>query len=139
MGHNPYEAPVIDANRSVISWTVPDFNTGNYMQIQPGATHFKLALHVSVLSDFVFNATLGKYQFVNPVENIKNASAFSTAIPVVGHVGEDTTLTADLGFSTPVPTTAGVLISIGVLFYQQINTQFYPMSRNNALQIVKVA
>ncbi len=134
----PFEAPELDANRSVTTWIVPNFNTGNYMQIPLGATHFKLALHTAVLSDYVFDSTDGSYQFVNPVENKQNATAFSSEIPVVGSVGTDITLTTDLGFSTPIPATAGVLIAIGILFYQEINDQFYALARNNALQIVKV-
>ncbi len=134
----PFEAPELDANRSVTTWTVPDFNTGNYLQVPLGATHFKLALHTAVLSDYVFDSTEGAFQFVNPVENKQNATAFSTEIPVVGSVGTDITLTTDLGFSTPIPATAGVLIAIGILFYQEINSQYYALARNNALQIVKV-
>jgi len=30
------------------------------------------------------------------------------------------------------------LIAIGILFYQEINSQYYALARNNALQIVKV-
>jgi len=134
----PYDAPELDANRSVTTWTVPDFNTGNYMQVPLGATHFKLALHTAVLSDYVFDSTDGEYQFVNLVENKQNATAFSNEIPIVGSVGADIALTTDLGFSNPLPATAGVLIAIGILFYQEINGQFYALARNNALQIVKV-
>lgn len=135
----PYEAPAIDANRSVVTWTVPDFNVQNYMQVPNGATHFRLVLHAAVLSDYAFDASNGIYQFVAPEVHLHNASAFSAQLPVVGSVGADTTLSVDLGFTTIVPPTAGVLIGLAVLFYQEINGLYYTLANNNALQIVKVA
>jgi hypothetical protein len=134
----PYAAPTLDANRSVVTWTVPDFNVQNYMQIPNGATHFRLGLHAAVLSDYAFDSANSEYQFVLEEENLRNASAFSAQLPVVGSVGADTTLSVDLGFTTPVPATAGVLVGIAVLFYQEINGLYYSLANNNALQIAIV-
>jgi len=134
----PYEAPAIDSNRSVVTWTVPDFNTQNYIRIPNGATHAKLALHVSILSDFIFDPTEGNYKFVHPAENTRNTMVVSSEFALAGDVGSDINLTADLGLTAALPLTAGVLISTGILFYQQINGLFYILANNNALQIVKV-
>jgi len=135
----PYDAPVIDANRSVVSWTVPDFNTQNYIRIPNGASHARLVLHATILSDFIFDSSDGAYQFVHPEENTKNTLAFSSEFALAGDIGSDTNLSVDLGLPAALPVTAGVLISIGILFYQQINGLFYALANNNALQIVKIS
>ena len=134
----PYEPPVLDTDRNIISWMVPDFNTQNYIQIPEGATHARLVLHAAVLSDFAYDSNDGKYQFLHPEENQRNATAYSGEFPLVGMIGSDTSLSVDLGLASPLPATAGVLIGIGILFYQQINGLYYALANNNALQIVKV-
>jgi hypothetical protein len=134
----PYDAPVIDSNRSVVTWTVPDFNTQNYIRIPNGASHAKLVLHATILSDFIFDTSDGAYQFVHPEENTRNTTAMSSEFALAGDVGSDISLTADLGLTSALPVTAGVLISTGILFYQQINGLFYTLANNNALQVVKV-
>ena len=134
----PNDPPVLDTNRSVISWTIPDFNTQNYIQMPNGASHVRLVLHAAVLSDFVYEPTEGTYQFLHPDENERNATAYSAEIPLAGMVGGDTNLSVDLGLASALPFTAGVLIGIGILFYQEINGLYYALANNNAFQIVKV-
>lgn len=134
----PYDSPAIDVNRSVVTWSVPDFNTQNFIQIPNGATHARLILHASILSDYVFNAGEGAYRFVHPEENQKSVSAYSTEFALNGMVGNSIELTADLGLSTALPQTAAVLVGTGILFYQQINGLFYALANNNAFQIAKV-
>jgi hypothetical protein len=135
----PYSTPVVDANRSEVTWTVPDFNTQNYIQIPNGATHARLVLYTTILSDYVFDQTEGMYKFVHPEENERSASAYSPEFALNGMVGSDITLTADLGLSSALPTTAGVLIGTGILFYQQINGLFYALANNNAFQLSRIA
>ena len=131
----PQGAPTIDVNRSVVSWTVPDFNTQNYIQIPIGATHARLVLHTAVLSDYVYDTAQRAYQFVHPAENERSASAYSAEFPLVGMVGNDISLSADLGLSAALPSTAAVLVGTGILFYQQINGLYYALANNNAFQL----
>ncbi len=51
----PYDAPSLDANRSIATWVVPDFNTDDFINKSEGATHFKLVLNTTVLSDYSYN------------------------------------------------------------------------------------
>ena len=134
----PTEAPVLDANRSVITWTVPDFNTQNHIKIPNGATHARLVLHAAVLSDFVFDQAEQTFGFLHPAENELSMTVYGAEFPLTGMVGGATVLTADLGLSAALPATAGVLIGTGILFYQQINGLFYALANNNAFQIAKV-
>jgi len=132
----PYDKPTLDANRSVATWVVPDFNTSNYVAAPEGATHFKLLLISTVLSDYTY---VGKgYEPTNPIENEVNGMAESSEIPIGGMVGSDTTLTVDLGFAAALPGTVGVINAVGIIFYQEINTQFYELASDNALRLIWV-
>ncbi len=133
-----YTAPTLDANRSIATWLVPDFNASNYIKPPEGATHFKLILVSTVLSNYTYNPGLKKYEPVEPTENTVNGINYSNAIPIAGQVGADTTLTVDLGFSNVLPNTVGVIMATGILFYQQINTELYELSSTNAMRISAV-
>ncbi len=134
----PNVAPALDANRSIATWEVPDFNTSTYIQAPEGATHFKLVLASTVLSDYTFNTTSKKYEATNSDDNETNGIAFSTEIPIEGMVGADTTLTVDLGFTAALPATVAVINAIGIIFYQEINTLFYELASDNAMKIASI-
>jgi len=127
----------LDANRDIATWVIPDFNTDDSMDIPEGATHFKLILASTVLSDYTYHAQKG-YEPVNEAENEVNGIAMSTEIPLGGMVGSDTTLTVDLGFGAALPATVGVVNAIGIVFYQEINTLYYELASDNALKIALV-
>ena len=130
----PYPIPTLDANRSVATWVVPDFNTSNYVAAPEGATHFKLLLISTVLSDYTYVVGKG-YEPTNPTENEVNGIAESSEIAIGGMVGSDTTLTVDLGFAAALPGTVGVINAVGIIFYQEINTQFYELASDNAMRV----
>lgn len=134
----PYSAPNLDVNRSIATWVVPDFNTNDYINAPEGATHFKLLLTSSVLSDFTYVIDRKVYEPLHEAENEAHGIEFSTAIPLSGLVGSDTTLTVDLGFSSPLPATVGVITGIGIIFYQEINSEYYELSSENAMKIAMI-
>ncbi|WCO03168.1 hypothetical protein [Psychroserpens ponticola] len=134
----PNTAPTLDANRSVATWVVPDFNASNYINAPEGATHFKLVLVSTVLSDYAFNTPLGKYEATNADENETNGIAFSAELPLDGMVGADTTLTVDLGFAAALPATVAVINAVGIIFYQDINSLFYELASDNAMKIESI-
>jgi hypothetical protein len=128
-----------DANRNVLTWSIPDFNTDNYINAPEGATHFTLVLAAAVLSDYTFvNPGLG-YEPTNPAENETNGLMFSSEIPLGGMVGSATTLTVNLGFASALPATVGVLVAVGVVFYQEVNGNYYELASDNAMRIGLVA
>lgn len=134
----PFGDPSLDANRSIATWVVPDFNTDTYIKPPDGATHFKLLLGSTVLSDYVYEPSLKSYEPTNEAENVVNGIDFSTEIPLGGLVGADTTLTVDLGFGSALPATVGVVVSIGIIFYQEVNGTMYEFASDNAMRIVLV-
>lgn len=131
----PFVPPVLDANRNQVTWSIPDFNTANYINPPEGATHFKLVLAVTALSDFVYNTSLKGYEPVNPIENEANNTVMTPEIQLGTDIGAVTSLTADLGFTSALPATVAVIINLGIIFYQQINTQFYELASDNAMSL----
>ncbi|WP_299671795.1 hypothetical protein [uncultured Polaribacter sp.] len=134
----PFSAPILDANRSVATWVVPDFNASDYLNLPEGATHFKLVLATTVLSNYVYNTSIKKYEPTNVAENETNGFTYSAEIPITGEVGSDTTLIVDLGFAAALPATVGVVSAIGIVFYQEINGLFYELSSGNAIKIITI-
>lgn len=132
----PYDTPTLDTNRNIATWVIPDFNTSNYMSLPEGATHFKLILIATVLSDYTYSNGIGVgYEPVNSAENEIYGMSQSSEIPLGGMVGSDTTITVDLGFSAALPATVGVVVGIGIQYYQEINSQFYELASDNALKL----
>lgn len=131
----PFAQPAIDVNRSKVTWTIPDFNTDDYIHAPEGATHFKLILGICALSDFVFNTAIADYEPENPDENELYDIVYSSEIALGGAVGSVTTLEANLGLVSPLPATAGTVVSLGIVFYQEVNGLFYELASDNAMTI----
>jgi len=53
-------------------------------------------------------------------------------------VGTPISLSVDLGFSSALPASVGVVSAVGIIFYQEINSQFYELASDNAMRIVIV-
>lgn len=127
-----------NANRDVITWNIPDFDTGSYVVPPSGATHFRLVLVASTLSDYAYTNPSVGYEPVNLAENTKNALAFSAYIPLGGMVGSATSLVADIGIGAALPATVATMVGVGVVFYQDVNGSFYDLASDNAMQIAAV-
>jgi len=134
----PYDKPTLNANRDVATWTVPDFNTDNFITKPEGATHCRLVLASGLLSNYQWESALASYEPVNEDENSKGDVAYSADISLQGDVGAVTTLTVDLGIGAALPATVANLVSIGIIFYQEINGQLYELASGNAMKLVVV-
>ena len=134
----PYAKPSLNANRDIITWVVPDFNTDSFITKPEGATHFRLVLSAGLVSEYEYVAELRGYEPVNDDENAIGKAVFSADIPLVGMVGSDTTLVVDLGIGAAVVATTATIAAIGIVFYQEINGQFYELASGNAMKIATV-
>ena len=132
----PSDPPVLDANRNEITWTVPDFSTDSFINVPEGASHCRLLLVSTVLSNYVYNASTREFEATNPSENGTNEIAFSPYITLGGGmVGVDTILTNNLGFAAALPATVAVVNAVGIIFYQEVNGQHYELASDNAMRI----
>ena len=134
----PNTAPTVSAGRDSLSWTVADFNTQAFVRAPEGATHFKLVLAGGYLSNYQYQMMMGLYEPENPNVNAIGGVSYSDAIPLGGMVGADTTLTLDLSSVGTVPVTSILLGAVGIVFYQQVNADFYELAQNNAMKVVVI-
>lgn len=134
----PFGMPTLDVNRSVIQWEIPDFNADSNTTPPEGSTHFRLVLAACVLSDYVFSNLTKDYRPVSADENEVGGVDYSEPIAITGMVGSETILKVDLGFTTVLPATVGVVIAIGIVFYQELQGVYYELASDNTLVIAKV-
>jgi hypothetical protein len=134
----PYKLPSLNANRDVVTWIIPDFNTDSFITTPEGATHFRLVLAAGLVSDYKYVSALNAYEPVDESENAIGKTIESAAIPLVGDVGSDTTLTIDLEVGAPVVATTATIAAIGIVFFQDINGEFYELASGNAMKIATV-
>jgi len=95
-------------------------------------------LSAGLVSEYEYVAELRGYEPVNDDENAIGKAVFSADIPLVGMVGSDTTLVVDLGIGAAVVATTATIAAIGIVFYQEINGQFYELASGNAMKIATV-
>ncbi|HWZ21156.1 MAG TPA: hypothetical protein VNW06_00805 [Cytophagaceae bacterium] len=134
----PYVASVAVGNYSA-TLAIPDFNTGSLINPPPNATHFKMFLHISVLSEFDYDIVTNKYQPVNPELNTLHAMSSTDYLPLGGMVGAATLLQTILGDVEELPPTAVLVVCMGIEFYQSVTGGgYYSFASNDAMKIVLV-
>ncbi|OBX24069.1 MULTISPECIES: hypothetical protein [Bizionia] len=131
----PYTLPEIDPARDLAKWKVLDFNTDAFITAPEGATHFKLVLAAGYVSNYSYEAATNTYEPVDETVNGLGGTDTSAAIPIGGMVGGDTTLTVDLTALGAIPVTSALFVSIGIVFYQEINTDLYEFAQSNTMKV----
>lgn len=126
--------PTIAPTRDSVTITVPSFLPSSYINAPAGATHFRLVVGLSVISDFVFNTATGVYDPAQPDLNeitdiqYSGYTDLNALTPIL-------TITSTLpGAPVMTPDVTG-LISVGIEFYQQVGSNYYLFSSGNALMI----
>ena len=105
-----------------------------------GATHFKLILSASLLSDYAYNTTIKKHQPINYIDNASYKAVASTPYPLNALTPKKITLIAKATQTKgPIPETMSLITAIGIIFYQQINNQLFELSSSNALRLEQIA
>lgn len=118
----PYTS-TIDRVTGTLSTSIPSFVPGNMIAAPGGATHFKI---VSTGAEIDFEA-----------ETFVMDSSESGILPW------DTTATAALTLDNTVTanSTKPLFLAVGIVFYQEVNSQMYPLKNGayNPLALVKVS
>jgi hypothetical protein len=133
----PYSVAV-NAGRDAVTFTIPDFNTGNSIHAPSGTTHFKLIGTASVLSSYFYNPATKKYEASDLANNTLNASAVSALIPVDFPSSGLITLAPAI---TPAPVmvaTSGLVACLGIEFYQMVAGFPYLLAASNCMKVVNV-
>lgn len=134
---NPPYTTTPGANRDESTLDIPAFNPLSYLNVPAGATHFRIINSLSVISDFEFNPTTKVYEPKDNDLNELKAVRYSNYLPV-------NTMTTALSLSTVFPgpptvtTDVMVLNTIGIEFYQEVNSNYYVFAQGNAMKITEV-
>jgi hypothetical protein len=133
----PYTSAV-NAARNEVSFNIPDFNTGNFVKGPSGATHFRIINLISVLSEYDYNVTSGKYEPLDSANNSKNAFSASDYLPLGTNVGAVTSIVSTLSGAPALAATSVLVSCIGIEFYQNVGGIQYLLASNNAMKIKDV-
>ena len=132
----PYSVTHIAA-RSAGSLIVPAFNPANLVNAPAGATHFRLLIALSVVSDFEYNAITNAYEPMQPDTNEKSTVVYSVYLDLNTLIAAST-LTAALPAGTVPNADVSVLQSIGIEFSQKVGANYYLFSSGNCLKVEEV-
>lgn len=108
------------------------------MNAPEGATHFKLLLAAGFVSNYEYQMMMDGYEPVDEVVNAVGGVAYSPAISYGGMVGSATILEVSLTSVGTVPVTSVLLGSVGIIFYQEVNSVLYELAQGNAMKVVVV-
>jgi hypothetical protein len=127
-----------NAGRNVVTLDVPIFDADALVTPPPGATHFKLVLVATSLSDHVFDTDQEGYTPTDPSLNALNAVAVSAALPVDLPTTAALQLVATLPGSPVMTTSCGLVACVGIEFYQEVLGVMYILAQSNGMRIIEI-
>ncbi len=134
----PSDPMVFNANRDVVTWNVPVFNTDSLITPPEGSTHFKLILAAGILSNYVYAGDSEMYEPAEDALDCLHGMAESAEIPIGGMSPAAINLSVDLGVGLALPANVIVLAATGIVFYQQINSEYYLLAGKNAMRVAAI-
>lgn len=134
---SPYSLSV-NADKNQVSLVVPSFNASDYVIAPTGATHFKLICAIGVLSDYLYDDELGRFEPVNPDENTLNNAIRTSEIKTEGMMSSEINLQCSIPGNPILDETSALIVCMGIEFLQQMDGQFYSLKSDNALKIKQV-
>jgi hypothetical protein len=127
--------PAFNANRDAATLNIPEFNTDACIKAPMGSTHFRVYLACGTMSNYLYDDEMNQYVPVEPDYDTLHALAVSSAIPLGGMSGGAIDLTADLAVGVAIPANVTVMAAVGIVFYQEINSQLFELASDNAMRI----
>lgn len=134
-------APVLshNAERTTATINIANVTTSDLPAIPSVATHFRMVQFLAVISDIAYDVDQKSYQLVNPgMDKVSNLT-FSDYYPV--HGGGDINIVLETALAlrgAPMPDTASVLQCLGIIFFENIGAEYYPVKENVAMQVLDV-
>ncbi|MFD1315490.1 hypothetical protein [Namhaeicola litoreus] len=134
----PYPMPELNSTRNLITWQVPPFHPTIYISGPHRASHFQVLLHAFVLSDYVFDKDVEKYLFVGDKYHEFRGTSYSSVLSSRSHLTETINLSIQLG-EPELSNSAALVVSIGILFFEEVNGKPLLISGQNSMKVVLVA
>lgn len=115
------------------------YNLSTNINAPLGATHFRLVLAVSAISDFIYNADTKMYEPANPTLNEKSTVSYMPEIAIGGGGSITSNQDCQLPSSiTSLTDDTSLIACVGIEFLQQVSGNYYLLSSGNALKIVDI-
>jgi hypothetical protein len=129
----PYTVTVnTDRNTAVVD--VPTFLKRSGLRVPPSSTDFRITVCVGVMSDFQHVGGDEAYAAVNPGMNGEYGISYSAFTPIQTTIPSFQVMAA-LPSLAVLPTTAGLVVGIGIEFFLQVNGNYNLQSMGNAMRI----
>jgi hypothetical protein len=133
----PYDVQ-INADRNTATLVVPAFDIDfGTLKVPQGATHFRVFVCVGVLSDLQYSGSDARYEAVNVQMHGRNGEGRTGWMPSSGQ-NAGFQVVAPVGGLPILPTTAGLVVSLGVEFCFMVNTIPQLKAEGNAMDILDV-
>ncbi|MBA3901183.1 MAG: hypothetical protein H0X62_13420 [Bacteroidetes bacterium] len=127
-----------NAGRNEVTIDIPVFKSYNYISVPKGVSHFRIINALAVLSDYNYNSAMKGYRPLNLEINSKKKIAYSAYSPLGGSTSGSISVVASIPGAPNIPISSGLISSIGIEFYQEINGEFYLLSAKNAMRLERV-
>lgn len=124
-----------NAARNVVDMHIAAFAPKNCVKTPNGATHFQLICAIGGLSNFAYAGD--GYAPVNAEQNGLKAVVESAVMPL-GVALPSTTLTAALAGAPVLASDVALMVSVGIVFYEEVNGQFCVLEAGRAMNVVEV-
>ncbi|MBT1703812.1 hypothetical protein [Chryseosolibacter indicus] len=126
------------AQRTSTSINIDDVLMRKSAKGPEGSTHVMFTQALGVVSDYVYDENLKRYAPVEPSLDGLSVITESEYIPVDGNAPVSVTLNSALPGNPVLNENVSVIQCIGIEFFQQLKTAYYPLLQGSALKIVKV-
>lgn len=126
------------ADRTSASIIVDDVLMRKSAKGPEGSTHVMFTQALGVISDYVYDENLKRYAAVEPTLDGLSVITESAYMPVDGEAPVSFTMDAMLAGNPVLNENVSVVQCIGVEFFQQVKSGYYPLLQGSALKIVKV-
>jgi len=127
----------VNTPRNEAAFTIPDFLPDNTINAPSGATHFRLVASIGIVSDYTFDTTVNEYGPSQPAQDSAGNAVHSAYLPLDQAVTA-LTLTPSLTVLGSINAACSSVVTLGIEFYQQVDTQYYLFAQDNAMKVVNV-
>lgn len=126
------------AARDEATITVSSFLPSSFVNAPSGATHFRIFAVLCTLSDYIFDATTGRYTATDPTIDMLNVEVDSAVTDLSTTTPVTFTLNPVLPGSPTMTATTAAVLCIGCEFFQHVGTIDYLLAQGDCMRVIKV-
>lgn len=127
----------VNPDRNTATLDIPSFDPMRRLRIPQGGKKFQLVLSIGVVSDFSYTGNVDVYAPDHPTLSGLTALVESTELPV-NTVTQPLQLIVALPGFPVLPVGTVLVVSLGVEFFREVNSQTQVLATGNAMQVVGV-